>query len=199
MTTTKTDDKAPAGTGAAAATAAQNAGAAALGETTNAGAAKLLTLDDLSPEAIQGLRNELAAQAARDASARQADKGTTDDPKITAIDSVDVLIFRNENASIPDTVFRHELPILQALHGVDMVKVVREDTLDVEDFDPTEELERLQRKYVSKDGDPVGRVFRNDPREVAREAGVQFRAGTTRKPKTSEQTPAKKAVLQKQK
>ncbi|MGH8032025.1 MAG: hypothetical protein ACREO8_06575 [Luteimonas sp.] len=118
--------------------------------------------------------------------------------KITTLAQVDVLIFRNDTTSIPDTVFEHELPILRMLHGDAFVKVAGEDTVDVEDFDANDELERLKRKYISKDADPVSAVYRNDPRLLAKEAGVTYEAGTSRKPPASEQTPAKKTVLRKQ-
>lgn len=160
-------------------------------------------VDVTDPAAVQNARFEVQAEAAREAreGAKRGRKPNVmveadeDDEDTTELDRLSVLIFRNEFTSVADDVFAHELPILKRLHGDDAVKVIAEDKVKVVGFDPNTEIERLQRKYNSKEGDPVGAIYRNDPRSLAKEAGVSYSAGEATKPASSTQSPAKKKVI----
>lgn len=145
----------------------------------------------LTSEAIAAAQAEAQAEAARQA----AEKGRTAGPRgaritdapfasgqpaaedadedTTTVKMAKVLVFRNDKTSIPDTVFAHEVRILRALHSAEQVKVLGEETAEVANFDVDNEYARLNRKYSSREGNPVGAVYPG-ARELANEIGVKY-------------------------
>lgn len=80
-----------------------------------------------------------------------------------------VLIARSENEKTPVTVFPHEVPILEYIHGDDAVQVT-DATPPVKSgtFEAKEEFARLQQRYVGNVGqNPTVEVFGSEKDFVA--------------------------------
>lgn len=65
-------------------------------------------------------------------------------------------------------VFAHEVPILEAAHGQGAVQVTKTlpGTVEIENL--REEFERLQRKYVRRNADPLRFVYPAGEADLAR-------------------------------
>lgn len=132
----------------------------------------------------------LAKESAQAAAAAKKAAETT-----TTLEMVDVVVVRDPRTQIPDRVYAHEVPILEALYP-EMVAIKGREPVEVVGFNPATELERLARKYKTQDpGDSVvSRIYRN-PVELAREAGVSYSGTAAAKPARSVQTKPKKKVI----
>ena len=85
---------------------------------------------------------------------------------------------------VPTEVYDHEVAVLEAIHGVGNVEIVdgRSEEVDVENFTPEAEYDRLLRKYVTKNEPKVRGVY-GSPNQLAAELGFKpkARVGTTAK------------------
>lgn len=86
---------------------------------------------------------------------------------------MDVLVTKDISCVIPTTVYAHEVPILQAAHGVDRVQVVAEREVLVPGFNPASELERLRKKYKGKNKDPIAEAYPLGLRDLVAVTGVK--------------------------
>ena len=80
-----------------------------------------------------------------------------------------VLIVRSENEKTPVTVFPHEVPILEYIHGDDAVQVTdATPPVATGSFDAKEEFARLQQRYVGNIGqNPTVEVYGSEKEFVA--------------------------------
>jgi len=83
---------------------------------------------------------------------------------------VQATIQRSEYVTISDSFPKHELPILELIHGEDNVVVVDDDYFAFElPNNATQELQRLYTKYSDKYRQVVDQVFPRGARDVASE------------------------------
>ncbi len=84
-------------------------------------------------------------------------------------------IQRSTEVTITESVFKHEVPILELIHGEENVKVINDDYHAIELPDnATQEYQRLLTKYGDKYRPVVDQVFRNGPRDIAKEVGMEL-------------------------
>lgn len=84
-------------------------------------------------------------------------------------------IQRSTEVTITESVFKHEVPILELIHGEDNVEVINDDYHAIELPDnATQEYQRLLTKYGDKYRPVVDQVFRNGPRDIAKEVGMEL-------------------------
>lgn len=84
-------------------------------------------------------------------------------------------ILRSTEVTITESVFKHEVPILELIHGEDNVKVINDDYHAIELPDnATQEYQRLLTKYGDKYRPVIDQVFRNGPRDIAKEVGMEL-------------------------
>lgn len=84
-------------------------------------------------------------------------------------------ILRSTEVTITESVFKHEVPILELIHGEDNVNVINDDYHAIELPDnATQEYQRLLTKYGDKYRPVVDQVFRNGPRDIAKEVGMEL-------------------------
>ncbi|WP_445394270.1 hypothetical protein [Stenotrophomonas maltophilia] len=96
--------------------------------------------------------------------------------KSTVIAPVVLLtITRSTEVTITESVFKHEVPILELIHGEDNVEVINDDYHAIELPDnATQEYQRLLTKYGDKYRPVIDQVFRNGPRDIAKEVGMEL-------------------------
>lgn len=113
-------------------------------------------------------------EPARDALTSVAGVDSTE--KGPVIQTVRVLIQRDETTKIPVDVAEYEIPILEVVHGPDKLEVTGEESsrnLDSDDADA--EYQRLMRKYDTRNGiNPVLQVYGSDPSRLASAMGLEF-------------------------
>lgn len=86
---------------------------------------------------------------------------------------VQAMIQRSEYVTISDSFPKHELPILELIHGEDNVVVTDPDYFAFElPNNATQELQRLYTKYTDKYRSVVDQVFPRGARDVASELGM---------------------------
>ncbi|HDS1132066.1 TPA: hypothetical protein QDZ80_000234 [Stenotrophomonas maltophilia] len=86
---------------------------------------------------------------------------------------VQATIHRSEYVTISDSFPKHELPILELIHGEDNVVVIDPDYFAFElPNNATQELQRLYTKYTDKYRPVVDQVFPRGARDVASELGM---------------------------
>jgi hypothetical protein len=153
--------------------------------------------------AEQAKREQEAAKVAADeaaAKAKQAEKDAADTAatakKVVKLIQLRITIRRDEQTTVPVYAFEHELPVLNAMHGEDNVKVIERDTIEYAGFNPASELQRLKRKYRDRDGSTksVDLSYRSAS-ELANAAGVRYAGEEAAKPKRSQVTKGKKRVV----
>ncbi|WP_313416034.1 HeH/LEM domain-containing protein [Stenotrophomonas sp.] len=84
-------------------------------------------------------------------------------------------ILRSTEVTITESVFKHEVPILELIHGEDNVNVINDDYHAIELPDnATQEYQRLLTKYGDKYRPVIDQVFRNGARDVAKEVGMDL-------------------------
>lgn len=84
-------------------------------------------------------------------------------------------IQRSSEVTISDSVFAHEVPILELIHGEENVTVVNDDYHAIElPNNATQEYQRLLTKYGDKYRPVIDQVFRNGARDVAKEVGMDL-------------------------
>lgn len=84
-------------------------------------------------------------------------------------------IHRSSEVTISDSVFKHEVPILELIHGEENVTVVNDDYHAIElPNNATQEYQRLVSKYGDKYRSVIDQVFRNGARDVAKEVGMDL-------------------------
>lgn len=89
------------------------------------------------------------------------------------VESVRVLIKRNELTTVPKRVFSHEIVILQAIHGEENIDVVEGSEVDLPlAGDAQAELDRLVRVYGRKQQAIVLAQYGN-ARQLADELGIE--------------------------
>lgn len=96
--------------------------------------------------------------------------------KPTIIATVVLLtIYRSTEVTISDTVFKHEVPILELIHGEENVTVTNDDYHEIElPNNATQEYQRLITKYGDKYRPVIDQVFRGGARDVAKELGMDL-------------------------
>lgn len=96
--------------------------------------------------------------------------------KLTTIVPVVLLsIHRSEYHTITDSVPKHEVEILQLIHGEDNVEVLNDDYHAVElPNNATQEYQRLLSKYGEKYRQAIDQVFRSGARDIAKETGMEL-------------------------
>lgn len=88
------------------------------------------------------------------------------------VESVRVLIKRNELTTVPKRVFSHEVVILQAIHGEENIEVVEGSEVQLPLIgDAQQELDRLVRVYGRKQQQIVLAQYGN-ARQLADELGI---------------------------
>ncbi|WP_141057075.1 hypothetical protein [Stenotrophomonas rhizophila] len=93
----------------------------------------------------------------------------------TVLTVVLLTIQRSSEITITDSVFEHEVPVLELIHGEENVKVVNDDYHAIEVPDnATQEYQRLISKYGDKYRPVIDQVFRGGARDVAKETGMQL-------------------------
>lgn len=84
-------------------------------------------------------------------------------------------IQRSTEVTITESVFKHEVPILELIHGEENVKVINDDYHAIELPDnATQEHQRLLTKYGDKYRPVIDQVFRGGPRDIAKEVGMEL-------------------------
>ncbi|RRU17827.1 hypothetical protein [Stenotrophomonas sp. 278] len=100
----------------------------------------------------------------------------------TILPVVLVSIQRSEYHTITDSVPKHEVEILQLIHGEDNVEVLNDDYHAVElPNNATQEYQRLISKYSEKYRPAIDQVFRNGARDIAKETGMELGKDSFRK------------------
>lgn len=96
--------------------------------------------------------------------------------KSTTVLTVALLtIQRSSEVTITDSVFEHEVPILELIHGEENVNVVNDDYHAIEvPNNATQEYQRLVAKYGDKYRPVIDQVFRGGARDVAKETGMEL-------------------------
>lgn len=146
--------------------------------------------------AEQAAREKAEAAARAKQAEKDAEAAKQDAKKVVTLTQLRVAVRRDEQTTVPVYVFEHELPVLQAMHGEDNVRVIEHDTIQYAGFNAASELQRLKRKYRDRDGTTksVDLAYRN-PIELARAAGVRYSGEEAAKPKRSQTTKGKKRVV----
>lgn len=91
---------------------------------------------------------------------------------MTTATRVRVIVDRDMQKIVTD-VLRHELPLLEAVHGQGAVQIVKE--LGEVEIDAVEaEFARLDRTYRSLNVNPLPLVFPAGPADLARVLGVRY-------------------------
>ncbi|KGM25250.1 hypothetical protein [Stenotrophomonas maltophilia] len=84
-------------------------------------------------------------------------------------------IQRSTEVTITESVFKHEVPILELIHGEENVKVINDDYHAIElPNNATQEHQRLLTKYGDKYRPVIDQVFRGGPRDIAKEVGMDL-------------------------
>ncbi|HEL5342840.1 TPA: hypothetical protein UOJ01_001370 [Stenotrophomonas maltophilia] len=84
-------------------------------------------------------------------------------------------IQRSTEVTITESVFKHEVPILELIHGEENVKVINDDYHAIELPDnATQEYQRLLTKYGDKYRPVIDQVFRGGARDIAKEVGMEL-------------------------
>ena len=96
--------------------------------------------------------------------------------KATVIVPVVLLtIQRSTEVTITESVFKHEVPILELIHGEENVKVINDDYHAIElPNNATQEHQRLLTKYGDKYRPVIDQVFRGGARDIAKEVGMEL-------------------------
>lgn len=96
--------------------------------------------------------------------------------KATVIVPVVLLtIQRSTEITITESVFKHEVPILELIHGEENVTVVNDDYHAIElPNNATQEHQRLLTKYGDKYRPVIDQVFRGGARDIAKEVGMEL-------------------------
>ncbi len=96
--------------------------------------------------------------------------------KSTVIVTLTLLtIQRSTEVTITESVFKHEVPILELIHGEENVKVINDDYHAIElPNNATQEYQRLLTKYGDKYRPVIDQVFRGGPRDIAKEVGMDL-------------------------
>lgn len=93
----------------------------------------------------------------------------------TVLTVVLLTIQRSSEVTITDSVFEHEVPILELIHGEENVTVVNDDYHAIEvPNNATQEYQRLVSKYGDKYRPVIDQVFRGGARDVAKETGMEL-------------------------
>lgn len=92
---------------------------------------------------------------------------------------VTALVSKDAVLQIPVTIFAHELPALVNEHGEDRVEVIAEREVDApEDFNPSNEWLRLQRKYDRQELGVLHRAYPLGAAQIAQMLGVPLASAT---------------------
>lgn len=84
-------------------------------------------------------------------------------------------IQRGTEVTITESVFKHEVPILERIHGEENVNVINDDYHAIELPDnATQEHQRLLTKYGEKYRPAIDQVFRGGARDIAKEVGMEL-------------------------
>lgn len=93
----------------------------------------------------------------------------------TVLTVVLLTIQRSSEVTITDSVFEHEVPILELIHGEENVNVVNDDYHAIEvPNNATQEYQRLISKYGDKYRPVIDQVFRGGARDVAKETSMDL-------------------------
>ena len=87
-----------------------------------------------------------------------------------------ILIVRDPMVKIPALIFAHELPIAQLLNGEANIEILSTSQVEVTNFTVDEEYDRLMRKYEMSKTTVVTEVYGNNPRLLAEELDLPYRA-----------------------
>lgn len=125
--------------------------------------------------------------AAREDDAEEVQAETT-----TLVQHV-VTVTNDPATKVPTEVYEHEVPVLEAIHGIGNVEIVdgKSEEVEVVEFTPEAEFDRMLRKYGTKNEGKVRSVY-GGPNALAQELGMRatVRTGT----QTQRQQPQSIAV-----
>lgn len=191
MTTKAPKAKAPS-KGAAATKAKADAAA-------NTGAPETAEKATVPPGAEPSTEPSPAAQRAAAAAAAQKlydarradgeDELDDEDEERVTLAMARVLITR-DNTKTDKDVFAHEVDILRLIHGEENVEVYGTRDVEVVDFDPQTELDRLLRFYGKNGEEAVVAVYGRSPARLAQAVGVSMSKSDPHRNRTSEQAMA---------
>lgn len=134
----------------------------------------VVPFSDPEREALAGKATSAATRAAQqDADDREGRTPTE------SVELVTVMVVR-DNSRTPVKVFPHEVALLEEIHGTDNIAEVATETVDVADFDPDSELDRLRRKYGKNAEEAIGRLFGSDGSRIAAANGITYKRNRTR-------------------
>lgn len=120
-----------------------------------------------------GNRAESQQEAADPVIRVGSDTDTRGDQPVTTLTSVLVTIERDQMMKVAKRVFEHEIPILEQLHGEDMVSVEDGSERDVKvAMTAEEEYDRLCRRYGKKGEQAVHFVYGSQSGKLASETGL---------------------------
>lgn len=143
--------------------------------------------DEPTPEARRAAA-AAAAQALYE-SRRDSDEEQDENEERVTLAMAKVLITR-DNTKTDKDVFAHEVEILQLIHGESNVEVYGNYDVEVINFDPQTELDRLYRFYGKNGEEAVGAIYGRDPRKVAQATGTSLGEVDRHRNKMSEQAMA---------
>lgn len=128
-----------------------------------------------------------AAQASQEPP-RGEEMSEDDLDDLDELELVSLQITRDITKTVSD-VYRHEVPVMELIHGEANVEELGSKGVMVADFEPRAELDRLMRKY-GKNGEPaVLRVYSGNADDLAKAAGVKA-SKTKSRNRSSEQAMA---------
>lgn len=146
-----------------------------------------------SDEPSLSAQRAAAAAAAQDLyQARRADEDDDmedEDEERVTLAMARVLITR-DNTKTDKDVFAHEVDILRLIHGEENVEVYGTRDVEVVDFDPQTELDRLLRFYGKNGEEAVTAVYGRSPARLAQAVGVSMGKSDPHRNRTSEQAMA---------
>ncbi len=110
-----------------------------------------------------------------------AEVTTTEGETVTLLQHI-VTVTSDPATKVPTDVYDHEIPVLEAIHGEGNVEIVESEEIDVSEFTVEAEMDRMLRKYGTKNEGAVRQVY-GDGSGLYDELGMAkpSRSGTTKR------------------
>lgn len=90
------------------------------------------------------------------------------------------IMVTRDNTRSTIRVFTYEVPVYEAIHGVENIDEIGERDVDVLDWTPDSAFDTLLRKFGKNGEKKVRQVYQNEA-QLAREAGVRYKATSASK------------------